>query len=219
MRKYRAFNEARKFACSLNFKGVNDWYKFCLSGNRPSDIPSNPSQVYKDKGWNGFGDWLGTGKSKGVYIRREFWAFEKAREFARMLGLGSRKEWEEYAKSGKRPKDIPKSPQGVYKDKGWIGIRDWLGSGLDMCKYPTYNQLVKIVRKAKIKSHKEYMEWFKKTKATSNGKWIKNGGIPANPDRYYGDRGQWKSWGVFLGTKRIANQLKNDPPLRRKKTS
>ena len=92
-----------------------------------------------------------------------------------------------------------------------------MGSGLDMCKYPTYNQLVKIVRKAKIKSHKEYMEWFKKTKATSNGKWIKNGGIPANPDRYYGDRGQWKSWGKFLGTNRVANQLKNDPPLRRKK--
>ena len=144
-------------------------------------------------------------------------SFKEAKKFVHTLNISDFKEWHKYSTSDKKPSDIPYSPDKVYKDKGWIGIRDWLGSGLDMCKYPTYNQLVKIVRKAKIKSHKEYMEWFKKTKATSNGKWIKNGGIPANPDRYYGNRGQWKSWGVFLGTNRVANQLKNDPPLRRKK--
>ena len=94
--KYRSFEDARKFACSLNFKGVNDWYKFCLSGNRPSDIPSNPSQVYKDKGWNGFGDFLGTGNmAPGT---KEHRLFENARRFAHSLKLKDQKQWFAYCK-------------------------------------------------------------------------------------------------------------------------
>ncbi len=35
-----------------------------LSGHqpRPDDIPSNPNKTYKDKGWAGIRDWLGTAK-------------------------------------------------------------------------------------------------------------------------------------------------------------
>ena len=33
-------------------------------GLRPDDIPSDPGRVYKDKGWAGWADWLGT-SSKG----------------------------------------------------------------------------------------------------------------------------------------------------------
>ena len=27
----------------------------------PADIPANPNRTYKNNGWNGFGDWFGTG--------------------------------------------------------------------------------------------------------------------------------------------------------------
>ena len=186
------------FSTLMQESGVhNQWEYQELYDRRivPKSVPRDPAREYKRH-------------------HPKWRSFNEAKKFVHTLNISDFKEWHKYATSDKKPSDIPYSPDKVYKDKGWIGIRDWLGSGLDMCKYPTYNQLVKIVRKAKIKSHKEYMEWFKKTKATSNGKWIKNGGIPANPDRYYGDRGQWKSWGVFLGTNRVANRLKNDPPLR-----
>ena len=78
--------------------------------------------MYKKQGtWKSWGDFLGTGY-------REYRPFEEAREFVRTLGLKSISEWTKYAKSGKKPEDIPSTPNGVYKDKGWKGLRDWLGT-------------------------------------------------------------------------------------------
>ena len=124
-REYRPFEEAREFVMTLGLKSYGEWTEYSKSGKRPEDIPSSPSQIYKGKGWKGFGDWLGTGK---LVNKRDFWAFEKAREFARTLGLTSGKEWKEYCKSGKKPEDIPNTPNNVYKGKGWNGWRDFLGT-------------------------------------------------------------------------------------------
>ena len=59
---YRPFEEARKFARSLKLKGSAGWREFNKSGKRPSDIPANPNNTYKDLGWAGFTDFLGTQK-------------------------------------------------------------------------------------------------------------------------------------------------------------
>jgi len=72
------------------------------------------------------GDWLGTGT---VAARlREYRPFKKARAFVRSLNLKNRDEWRTYVKSGKLPVDIPATPNQVYKDKGWAGMGDWLGT-------------------------------------------------------------------------------------------
>ena len=55
------FKKARQFVHSLKLKGKDDWYEYCKSGKRPSKIPVNPSVGYKGKGWNGWGDFVGTG--------------------------------------------------------------------------------------------------------------------------------------------------------------
>ena len=52
---------------------------------------------------------------------KKFRSFEKAREFARTLGLNGQKEWENFCKLGKRSSDIPSNPQITYKNKGWKG--------------------------------------------------------------------------------------------------
>ena len=96
------------------------------SGKRPVDIPAAPYSTYRDKGWTSWGDWLGTGAIapfKGV-----FRPFKQARAYARSLGLKSGSEWRAFAKSGKLPVDIPADPYGTYRDKGWKGIKDWLGT-------------------------------------------------------------------------------------------
>lgn len=43
--------DKHKSACSRVHNTVLD--------DRPNNIPANPSQVYKDKGWTSWGDWLG----------------------------------------------------------------------------------------------------------------------------------------------------------------
>jgi hypothetical protein len=106
---------------------------------------------------------------------------------------------------------IVSHPDRLYKDKGWINWASFLDSG--MCKYiyPSYDEIKKMVRKAKIKSHVEYTIWVKKARTKQY-----HFGIPSNPDSLPKYKKQWKNWGEFLGTGRIANQLMNDPPLRRK---
>ena len=36
-----------------------------------------------------------------------------------------------YKKIWKLPADIPAGPSRIYKDKGWKGTRDWLGTNAD----------------------------------------------------------------------------------------
>jgi hypothetical protein len=126
LRDYRRFKEAREFARSLGLKNQKEWRKFTKSGALPDDIPANPNKTYETKGWVGMGDWLGTGAI--ATFQREYRSFYEAREFARSLGLKSQKEWFEFTKSGELPDDIPARPNKVYKDKGWKGMRDWLGA-------------------------------------------------------------------------------------------
>jgi hypothetical protein len=57
-RVYRPFAEARAYARSLDLKDMKEWFAWARSGQRPTDVPQSPEQVYKDHGWGGYGDWL-----------------------------------------------------------------------------------------------------------------------------------------------------------------
>ena len=130
------YDEAKAFVKGLRIKTAQqhqDWAsgKIQLSEARPTNIPSCPHQEYAGYGWKGYGDYLSTGRVSNS--NRVFLSFKKAREFARDLQLASGAEWREYS-AGRlggllRPDNIPSNPQLTYKDKGWIGMPDWLGNG------------------------------------------------------------------------------------------
>lgn len=68
-RRFMPFKEARAWVHSLKLKSTTEWVSFSAGhmpgkGKRPSDIPSNPSQVYRGKGWKCFQDWLGTARKQ-----------------------------------------------------------------------------------------------------------------------------------------------------------
>jgi hypothetical protein len=54
------FEEAREYARGLGLKSSVEWFKKSKDGLIPNNIPANPRQKYKDKGWKGYKDWLGT---------------------------------------------------------------------------------------------------------------------------------------------------------------
>ena len=115
----------RDSAHSLNLMNQEQWFMWTKSGERPLDIPTDPKTVYKDKGWNGMGDWLGTGN----IFYKEWRPFKEARDYARSLKLKNKDQWFVWTKSGERPFDIPTDPSKVYKNEGWNGYGDWLGTG------------------------------------------------------------------------------------------
>ena len=192
LRQYRSFNAARKLVRALNLKNNEEWRAFCKLGKLPADIPLAPEQKYKDKGWTGMGDWLGTGTIAARL--RQYRNFKAAREFARSLNLKSRSEWSVFCKSGKLPADIPASPNRTYKDKGWTGMGDWLGTGTIAARlrqYRTFNSARKFVRALNLKNNEEWRAFCKSGKLPAD--------IPLAPDQKYKDKG-WKGIPDWLGT-------------------
>jgi len=135
-RVYRPFPKARSFARKLGLTSYRAWCEYLRQGVRgkpslPRDIPANPQVTYGQSGWTGWGDWLGTGNLSNR--QRRFRPFNEARQFAQSLGLTSWQQWRDYAHGRlgnlpSLPSDIPSCPNETYRDKGWRGARDWLGT-------------------------------------------------------------------------------------------
>lgn len=185
----RPFEQAREFARSLGLKRSIDWQDYAKTDNRPADIPYDPRQVYFNKGWINYGDWLGTGyvaPSKRVYR-----PFKEARSFVRNLKLKNLKEWQAINYKD-LPADIPKHADSVYKDDGWEGYADWLGTKTinnRNRKFKSFLEAREYIRKLRFKNTKEYRRWSRSDKRPID--------IPANPYDIYKD---FISMSDYLGT-------------------
>jgi len=191
-RQYRQFEEARDYVRKLGLNGQKDWEKYSKSGKKLDDIPSNVRQTYKNKGWNGWGDFLGTGRISATEKHKLYRSFRKARKFARSLKLKTRNEWDEYFKSNKLPDDIPRGPDGSYKNKGWKSWGNFLGTGFiahQNRKYHAFFRARKFVHKLGLKDRDDWKEYCKSGKKPDK--------IPATPERVYKNKG-WKGMANWL---------------------
>jgi superfamily II DNA or RNA helicase len=209
--RYRAFTAARSFARSLALGGVNDWTKYCrglLRGKPPlpSDVPRHPSEVYRDRGWKGMGDWLGTGTV--AKQNRRYRRFTLARAFARSLQLKSGGDWQDYCAGRIKgrpplPQDIPAAVYVIYKNRGWKGMGDWLGTtpgGRAFGAFRSFEDSRRFARSLKLRSKSEWAEYCR---GAVTGKPPLPRDIPKDPRSYYGDQ-DWTSWGDWLGTGAVA---------------
>jgi hypothetical protein len=191
LKEFLSFEIAKKKVVKLRLKGLQDWRHYCISGEKPNNIPSNPEKIYNESGWAGYGDWLGTGNIQPGSIT--YLVFEEARKFVRNLKLFSRKEWDDYCNSGDKPNNIPNAPHHTYKSKGWIGMGDWLGTGRVATKdiiYRDFKSARSYLRKLNFKTQNEWNQFCKSGKKPID--------IPRNADRTYKNLG-WKGWSDFLG--------------------
>lgn len=208
-KKYRPFIKARAFARNLKLKSRTEWESFCQGklkhkGLLPIDIPANPNLVYKNAGWGGNGDWLGTGNIANFL--KTFLPFEEARSFAQRLGLKKQQEWQEYCAgklSGKipRPTNIPTCPNTTYKGKGWSGFGDWLGTGNISSRLRSYRQFKDARAFARTLNLRNREEW----QSFCNGLFPEKGQLPADipkyPSQTYRKKG-WCGFGDWLGNER-----------------
>ena len=184
--EWRSFEDAREYARSLGFEFEEEGRKWLESEERPPDIPPNPDQVYKDKGWRGWLDFLGY---EPVFQLE----FEKARNHVWKLGLKSQKEWWEWSKSAERPAVIPANPDQFYKGEGWLSWGDFLGYNKGYVagdEWRDFEEARDYARGLGLKSQKEWQEWSTSGERPPD--------IPSNADRVYKDEG-WNGWSDFLG--------------------
>ena len=205
-KKWMPFDEARTYARGLNLNTRNEWYAWAKNGSRPSNVPTDPRDAYMDAGWQGWGDWLGTGNLRGktgpdsATCRRRnergniYRDFYQAREYAQSLNIKNQIEWKEWANSTTRPSDIPKNPAYHYKERGWQGLGDWLGTGslrpADR-RFLSYAEAKTFAIRLELRDRITWVEWAK-----SGARPVS---IPALPELYYKDKG-WINWRDWLGT-------------------
>jgi hypothetical protein len=206
---YMAFHKARAFAQSLKLRNRSEWHKFTQGkflekGTLPIDIPANPDQTYKTKGWNGYGDWLGTGSVAN--FKKIFRPFKDARAFVHSLKLKSSYEWKKFCNNkmpekGNRPADIPTNPNQTYLTEGWRGMGDWLGTGSVAPQrrvFLPFEEARAFVHTLKLKGTRNWHK-FCNEQLPDN--------IPSNPHRNYANKG-WKGMGDWLGTGTIPPRLR-----------
>jgi superfamily II DNA or RNA helicase len=205
LRKYLPFKEGRTLARSLNVKSQAEWNDLARSGKLPPNLPKAPHMVYADDGWSSWGDWLGSGRIATYNVK--YRPFYEARPYARSLGLKTREEWLDFARSEKRPADIPVKPERTYAKHGWAGMGDWLGTGTvatHLREYCAFPEARAFTRGLGLKSAREWRLFCKSGRCPSD--------IPTNPNRQYLDEG-WISWADWLATRTIATNQRQYRPF------
>ncbi|MDA8872824.1 DEAD/DEAH box helicase family protein [Alphaproteobacteria bacterium] len=200
--EYKSFKEARAFARSLKLTSISEWEAYTKSDDFPPDLPLAPQNKYKDEGWYGFVDWLGTEKFK-LLPHETYWPFEKAKKYVHSLKLKNTNEWRLYSKAPEKPKYLPANPDSVYRDKGWQDISDWLGV--------SYSRNSKFIEFRDFKSAKKFVHSLKLQNRADWHSYVKgphfDSSLPMAPENKYRHSG-WKGWGDFLGTDNIRRSNK-----------
>ena len=195
---WRTFDQAGEFVRTLNIKSAKAYYKHCRNNSDwPPDVPATPDRVYASQGWKNWGHWLGT--NRVASRKRNYLSYESARKLVRSIKLLSETEWVNYKKSNLLPEGVPSSPKTVYKNNGWQGMGDWLGTG-NIAPQNTplrdFKSARKFVRQLGLQSVAAWNIWAKSGNRPAD--------IPSAANQRYADKG-WTSWGDFLGSGRIAS--------------
>ena len=160
--EFVSYQEAKAFARKLNLKTVQDWFE--LKSNRPNNIPSAPQKTYENSGWKGWGDFFGIKNYRGNEI--DWLPFYIAREIIRKVGLKKVNEWYEYSRSEKLDPRIPRAPEVIYRNNGWNGIGDWIGTNKIADQFKEYLSFEEARNFMKENGILSYNEWkiFRKEK-------------------------------------------------------
>ena len=185
-KEFLSYEDAKAKVMTLGLQNWEDWRQFTKSNNFPEKIPKNPFNSYNGKGWVDMSTFLGSKSSHKKTLKSR--TFTEAREFARSLNLTSGKEWNVFCESGEKPSDIPKHPNSVYKNEGWISMFDWLG--YEKNEYLSYDDAKKYLQKLNLRSWSDFREFAASTARPSN--------IPGHPHIIYKNKG-WVSISDLLG--------------------
>ena len=189
--KFWNFEKSRRFVRKLNLKNLQEWQQYVKSDKKPKMLHSTPQRRYKNEGWKGYGDFLGTGRIGNT--KRVFLTFDEAKKVRKKYKLkGTQGSWKEFVKSGKKPQNIPSAISHHYKDD-WVSYPDFMGVDVDRKTNKvknafTYDEFKSILKIEKVYSRKSFLEKYKQLNIDYNNR------IPSRPSAFYSKKNEWIDW-------------------------
>ena len=187
---YYCFVDATKVVQKLRFKNITDYHKRarCID-NR---LPRNPDTFYSE--WDGWSKYLGIDIISDNQKHANYLSYDEAKVYMKnnYPNIKSGSQWKKFRDNNDIPLFLPLNPWHTYKNKGWLGWGDYLGTGNVSNKdkvYLPYEEAEKIIHTYSLNNNREWREFIKNNK---------NLGIPSSPDKTYKDKG-WVNWYVWLG--------------------
>lgn len=123
-KKYLSYEDAKKIISPLKLHTSILWYKYTINPNFPDNLPKKPDRFYKNKGWVGFGEFLGNGTVSNQKKYKYFLTYENAVEYVGNLFLKTRNEYFEFHTEN-QIRNLPKQPDKYYKS--WVNWGTFLG--------------------------------------------------------------------------------------------
>jgi len=139
---------------------------------KPLNIPAQPNEVYKGKGWVDMGTFLGTFRVQSQKI--VYPTFSECKEIAINNNISTNKEWMKYCRNNLHL-NLPAAAYRQYKE--WKGWDDFL----DKQQHYTYNEAKKILKKYNFQTVMDYAKAKKKEVLCER--------CPNTPSAYYKGRG------------------------------
>jgi hypothetical protein len=184
--KYWSFKKARKHVHQLGLKNTQEWRKYSQSDKKPKEIPAIAENYYETQ-WQGMGDWLGNGNIADSTKSKKWLPWKEAKLLYRKIkeenNLKNLKEWEQYVKNNRLPKNLPPFPNLVYSEKN---IKN---QNQNITKYKSYKDARKFIHSLKLKNRQAWRDYYNSGKLPSD--------IPSNPHNTYKE---WIGIRDWLGT-------------------
>jgi len=187
---FLSFEKARAYMRRLGLKNREEYREWLKSGKRPRTIPHEPENIYKYTGWNGLGDWLGTGNIQNQ--KKTKLPYEQAKAYVQAIGIKTWHEYINWSASGKRPSTIPATPDKAYHEfESW---GEFLGTNRvahQKKEFWSCQQAKEYLATLNIKSKNQFVTLCKNGTIPPE--------IPRDPMTYYGKNETWVSYRDFLG--------------------
>lgn len=134
------------------------------------------------------------------------YSFEEANKLIKKYNIKNAKEYKEFLKIGKLPREFPSSPDTSYKYEGWLTWSSFLGTKrIHASKrakmLPTYEKSMDIVRNLNIKSSEKYKKYLLEGKFPIE--------MPTSPENFYKNKG-WVDWATFVGKEKRPERFTYD---------
>ena len=123
-----AYEKAQAVVRQAEIKTAREYQRW---KDRPENVPAHPEVSYKNRGWQSWGDFLGTGSVVGSnaisYTGRQYLSYEEARTFVRAAEITTEAAFHPWFKK-EHPAGMPSNPQKTYKGKGWTSWSEFFGT-------------------------------------------------------------------------------------------